>query len=1081
MKKIIFPLLMLAFGANAQMKYLEMSNDSNANFYDIKREFENYWKDRPYTRGSGYNVFRRWADYMEPRVYPTGNMRGVGRSRALEELRKHEAEMAQNKLIHNNAAPTSTTASWIALGPFGSATNTGAGRLQCVRFMPGSPTTIFCGAAAGGLWKSTDNGATWTTNTDQLASLGVADIAIDPTNTNLMYIATGDLDGSGTGFSFGDTKSTGVLKSTDGGATWNTTSLSWTTSQQRFIAKLLINPINTGEIFAFTSVGIYRTRDAATTWTLVQGGNYKDAEYKPGDTTTIYAANGATLQRSTNGGQSFSNTTFPSSGLNRIAIAVTAADPNYVYVLGSKSSNSCFGGLWQSTNSATSFSLMSSTPNVLDGTATGSSTSAGQGWYDLAIGASPTNKNEITVGGVNTWKSTNGGSTWTLNTCWNNAVCGSGPAYNHADQHDIVYQNGTTNYLCNDGGLGRTTNSGVSYSTINGSMNISEPYFLGCSATSASLIVAGLQDNGTVLWNGTTWNRIYSGDGMDCFIDWNNNNVIVASYVNGAFAKSTNGGASWSNIVTGLTGTGNWVAPIVQDPNTASIFYCGYQEVFRSPNQGNSWTQLGTLGGSGDVMVIEPCPSNTNVMYVARATQLFKTTNGGTTWTNITGTLPVGSAQIKDIAVDNTDENKVYITFSGYVANTKVYYSIDGGSTWTNYSTGLPNIPADCIIFTKNSPGAIYVGTDVGVYYRELSMSSFIPYYTGLPNVWVNDLQIYYPTRKLRAATFGRGIWETDLYLNVAPPNAYFTSNYSAVCVGGSISFNDASANYPTSWSWSFPGGSPATSTAQNPTSITYATAGVYTVSLVATNSVGVSSPYTMTVNIVNTPTSVPTTTGTCAGQPVNVMVATNAASVTWQGGQNGTTATYAPTVTSVYSYTVYTGACSSTGTATINVGTPPPTPTVTGAGNILSTGSASSYQWYLNGTPIPGATGQTYDASLTGSGWYSVWVGNGSGCESSSTSTYITVTGINELPELAGIEVTPNPAKDHLEIIFKSNSGRDVTYVILNSLGQEVKQGNTKAQAGSSRVELEGLSDGVYTLVLSSNNAMLKYKFVKN
>ncbi|MGZ4036906.1 MAG: WD40/YVTN/BNR-like repeat-containing protein, partial [Bacteroidia bacterium] len=562
MKKLLPILLVLcAFNSKAQMKYLEMSNDSNANFYDIKREFENYWKDRPYTRGSGYNVFKRWAAYMEPRVYPSGSLKGVGRSRAYEERRKQEEAMAQNKLIGNTAAPTSTTASWVALGPFGSANNTGAGRLQCVRFMPGLPTTIFVGAAAGGLWKSTDNGATWTTNTDQLASLGVADITIDPTNTNIMYLATGDLDGSGSGFSFGDTKSTGVLKSTDGGATWNTTGLSWTTSQQRFISKLLLNPQNTGEVFAFTSVGIYRTRDAAATWTLVTNGNFKDAEYKPGDTTTIYAANGAVLMHSTNGGQSFTGTTFPSAGLNRIAIAVTPADPNYVYVLGSKTSNSCFGGLWRSTNSATSFSLMSSTPNVLDGTATGSSTSAGQGWYDLAIGASPANKDEITVGGVNTWKSVNGGANWTLNTCWNNAVCGSGPSYSHADQHDIVYLNGTTNYLCNDGGLSRTTNSGTSYTTINGTMNISEPYFLGLSASNPNLIVAGLQDNGTVLWNGSTWNRIYSGDGMDCFIDWSNNNVIIAAYVNGAFAKSTNGGASFSNIVTGLTGTGNWVAP----------------------------------------------------------------------------------------------------------------------------------------------------------------------------------------------------------------------------------------------------------------------------------------------------------------------------------------------------------------------------------------------------------------------------------------------------------------------------------------------------------------------------------------
>lgn len=1053
---------MLVFTVNAQFKQVG-PQDSTRNFYDIKKDFEEYWKDKQPVRGSGYKAIRRWLHQMEPRVYPSGDLNSAGPKRSYEEYQTYLQTNPTAKQIIT-ASPSATTANWVALGPFGSASGTGAGRLQCVRFHPSGTGTVYVGAAAGGLWKSTNNGATWTTTTDQIASLGVSDIAINPVSPNIMYISTGDFDGAPTGFSQGDSKSIGVLKSIDGGATWNTTGLSWTTSQSRFISKLLINPLNPVEVFAFTSVGIYRTRNSGTTWSLVTPGYYKDAEYKPGDTTTIYAANSSNLYRSTNGGQSFSNTTF-ASGFKQIRIAVTAADPNYVYIVGT-SSTDAFGGLVRSTNSAATFSTMSTTPNILGGT---------QAWYDLSIGASPTNKDELVVGGIDIWRSTNGGSTWTQRTFG----YGGGP-YVHPDQHDAVYENGTNIWLAHDGGVDRSTNNGSTWTSVNGNMNIAEPYFLGVSALSGTRIVAGLQDNGTILWNGTTWSLIKGGDGMECFVDWNNNATIIGSYVDGAHAKSTNNGLSFSNIVTGLTGTGNWIAPITQDPTNPNVFYAGRQDVFKSTNQGASWTQIGALGGSGDVMVINAAPSNSNVIYAARATQLFKTTNGGSTWTNITTGIPV--SRITDIDIDNTNANNVYVTLSGYTAGNKVFYSSDGGLTWTNYSAGLPNLPANCIVYSKNSPGAIYVGMDYGVYYRELSMSSFIPYNTGLPNVWVNDMEIYYPTGKLRAATFGRGMWETDLYSQPGVvPTAFYITTSNTICVGSSVAFSDASSNSPTAWSWTFTGGSPGTSSVKNPPSITYTAVGAYPVSLVATNSVGVSTPYTTTVYVINTPTSVSTSTGTCAGQNKNLTVTTNASNVIWQGGQTGTTATFGPTVTTVYTYTVFTGACQSTGTATMNVGTAPPTPTFTQLGNILTSSSSTNYQWYLNGSPIPGETGQTVDVSLYGAGFYSVWVDNGSGCQSSSSVVYITPTNVSQISAFSGAVISPNPAVDVLNIVFKSALDRDISLTVINSLGQTVKSAKIKSgTTEKTTIQLDGLAHGLYTLNLYSNSGSVNYKFIK-
>jgi hypothetical protein len=379
MKKVITLLfLTILFSSSFAQKWVDMMQDPNANFYDIQREFEAHWKDRPYERGKGYRAFKRWEWFIAPRVYPTGDMKLASRGLALEKYNEFLAEQSTNKTISQTASVASaTTASWVALGPFGSPAGGEAGRLQCVRFMPGNSSIIFVGTAAGGMWKSTNGGTSWTTTTDQIASLGVADIAIDPLNTNNMYIATGDNDA-------GDTYATGVLRSTDGGLTWNTTGLTWTTSQQRRIGRLLINPLKPSSLIAATSAGVYKSLNSGSSWTLISGGNYRDAEFKPGDTTVVYAVTNGSLIKSTNGGASFSGVTIASSlNVNRLSIAVTPANANYVYILCSNPSNG-FGGLYRSTNSATSFSLMSSSPNIFDWSTNGSATD-GQGWYDIAI------------------------------------------------------------------------------------------------------------------------------------------------------------------------------------------------------------------------------------------------------------------------------------------------------------------------------------------------------------------------------------------------------------------------------------------------------------------------------------------------------------------------------------------------------------------------------------------------------------------------------------------------------------------------------------------------------------------------
>jgi PKD repeat protein len=1066
-------ILLSGFQLKSQ-KWVSMMQDTSANFYDIVKEFDAYWKDRPYERGHGYNAFRRWQWFVEPRVYPSGNMKTASRAYALEQFRAFQEEQAAARTISNNnpSVVSATVSNWLPLGPFGNAINASsggeAGRIQCIAIKPGDPNTLYIGSAAGGLWFTKDGGLSYTTTTDQFASCGVSDIAIDPQNHNNIYISTGDKDA-------GDTHSTGILRSTDGGLTWTQTGLLWQTSQQRRIYRVLINPLNPNTLIAATSVGVYRTTNAGATWSQVLGGNFVDAEYKPGDTTRVYVVSGGAFFRSTNGGASFSAVSISGSSMNtnRLSMAVTPANDNVIYILASANNNG-FGGLYRSTNGGSNFTLMSSTPNILDWSTNGSGT-GGQGWYDLAIDASPTNSNEIIAGGVNTWKSTNGGSTWVLNSHW---FGGGGKPLVHADLHAVKYYSGTTCFLGTDGGISRSTNSGSAWTSINGNMNIAQIYKTGLASNNPLQIITGHQDNGTNYLNGANWSFILGGDGMDCFIDWNNSNTLYASIQYGEFRRSTNGGASWVNITNGLSGTGAWVAPIVQDPTTPNTIYCGYQQVYKSTNQGTSWQALGSIGSTLDEIKVSPVGSNT--IYATNAGVIWRTTNGGTTWSIISGGLPVGSAQITDLAMDNLNPNTIYVTLSGYSNGNKVFRSTNAGATWTNFSTGLPNIPVNCIIYSNNSPQALYVGTDVGVYYREASMNAWIPYFTGLPNVVVDDLEIYYPTGKLRAATYGRGVWETDLFSDPgSPPFAAAQAAFAPGCINIPLQFTDVSSNVPNAWNWTFAGGNPSVSALQNPL-ITYTATGTYTVQLISSNANGPSAPFITTISVVGNPTAVPVTASVCEGQTGQIGVLTNANNVIWSSGQQGLNIFVSNTITSVYAYTAALGACQVSGTSTLYVDPKPSTPTVIMfPGFIGTTVSASSFQWYLNGTAVAGATLPMF--TPVQAGYYSVWVGNGN-CFSSSAPVLIEFTSLKEWAELAeSVNIGPNPVQTELELQFKSTLPSDLKIEIINSAGQTVySSGIENKNTKDLKLDFSAFSAGVYTLVLRDKERQASYKILK-
>lgn len=758
-----------------------MMQDPTSNVFQARQVFDAYWNSNPDFQAyklieeegvyeekkyeEPRHIFKRWFYDMAPRVYPTG-----------QQINPGSALYAHNNFLLKYPT-TKNSANWTFLGPTNPTGYTnngsyqspgGSGRVNAIAFDPNNSNTIWIGTPAGGLWKSTDGGSSWTLKNAGLEILGVSAIVIDPTNTNIMYIGTGDRDA-------GDTRSIGVLKSTDGGNTWNTTSVTFSASQGARCTKILMHPDNPSILLASFNGVVYRTTDGFATKSTVLSEAIWDMEFKPGDPNTVYAV-GTEFFKSTNGGTSFSQVTsgVPSSNVQRLELAVSADEPNYVWMLyGRNSSNDYdFGGIYRSTNSGGSFSSIYS-ENLGGWETNPSSNSGGQSFYDITIAVNPSNADEIFVGGVNLYKSTNGGSSFSCSAYW---LDGSSYEYAHADYHAIEYLNSTTLFIGNDGGIFKSSNNGSSWTDISNNLGIAQVAKMGCSATNPDLIMTGMQDNGTNKLDGSTWSIVYGGDGCEALVDPTNDNIVYASYVYGAIYKSTNGGSSWTSIKATSSEQGAWITPYVMDPNDHNTLYAGYENVYKTTNAGSSWSKIGTATGSGQISELEVAPSNTSYIYYIKeywngssmSYTVGKTTNGGASWSSIGSGLPLSSAAPTSIAISYDDPQTLWVTFSGYSDGNKVFKSTNAGSSWTNVSDNLPNIPFNSIAYQKGSDDGIYVGSDNGVYYIDNSMTDWSDYSTNLPKTVIKELEIYYDdvnpdNSRLRAATYGRSVWETPL------------------------------------------------------------------------------------------------------------------------------------------------------------------------------------------------------------------------------------------------------------------------------------------------------------------------------
>ena len=534
--------------------WIEMMQDESVNFYEVQNAFNTYWEGREITKGSGWKPFKRWEWWTERHINPDGTRYAANKS--------YEAYQAY---INKNPKAKLTEGDWENLGPVNvpSKGYAGLGRVNAIAFHPTDPSIIYLGAPAGGLWIYDGTAGGWSSTTDDMPTLGVSSIVVDWSNPDNIYMGTGDRDA-------GDAAGLGVFKSTDGGLSWQ---ISNSGMGSTTVGRMIQHPTNSDILFAATSSGIFKTEDAGVNWSIVKSGGTKDIVFKPNNPAVMYAGGGGNFYKSTDDGQNWSQISNGLPSGSRSVIAVTPADPEVVYCL--LTNGDSYKGIYRSSNSGESFTVMSTSPNIMSWGCSGGS--GGQAWYDLDVAADPNNSDVVFAGGVNCFKSIDGGSTWNISSHWW-GDCGV-PSV-HADLHILEYNPLNDRlYAGNDGGIYYTGNGGSSWPEITNGLPISQVYRIGQCALNKDKVINGYQDNGTsTYYGGNNWQTTYGGDGMECAFDHSDEAYSYATVYYGDIYRLYNNGSSHhvgGDGTHGLTEGGGWITPFCLHEGDANIMFGG--------------------------------------------------------------------------------------------------------------------------------------------------------------------------------------------------------------------------------------------------------------------------------------------------------------------------------------------------------------------------------------------------------------------------------------------------------------------------------------------------------------------------
>jgi photosystem II stability/assembly factor-like uncharacterized protein len=725
---------------SAQEMPFRLTDGESNNFYDIQQAAENYFQQHSADIGSdnAYIKYKRWEWYWKTRIMPDGSF----------------PDLAANKRIFDEVRATASQGERDLSSPWTNINQTsgdggynGMGRATCIAFHPTDPDIFYVGAPIGGIWKTTDGGETYSALGDSLPYVSVGNICVDHQNPDIIYITIGDHVGW---WNYG----LGVYKSIDGGLTWQPTShVSEFTNSIAYL-RMVMNPVNSQELFVAQTNGLYRTQDGGDTWELVHDGSHHDVIFKPGSDAVLYCATddywgSSEVYTSYDNGANWTQCSDFNMTANYIELTVTPAEPEF---LGIQSSAAGIMDYYSSFDGGLTVDYISMMPD------------------DGVIFYSPQYPDVLYCGFVVVYRSVAGGFGWDQITDWYD----SGDFVEvHADNRNVAYHPLTNEiYFCNDGGIYKYNEDEDWWTELTAGLVITQYYRIAVSQNNETFMIGGTQDNGGRKRVGfNTWEATNGGDAMEVAINSEDDEIIYTTYINGQLYRSYDqwNGDTYHEITPAQSQGGAWVTPYVLQPSDQSVIVAGYENVYRSNNQGNTWTALSSnLTGNVDnkIAAIAVAATNDDAIYASYGVRLYYTANSGDTWGSQNVVLgATNGAEISSIVVHPYDAMKLWVTISGYASGKKVFYSEDGGDTFSNVSYNLPNIPVNASVIDKESPHLdLYIGTDVGVFIFNSEILEWEYFGVGMPNTSVTDLEIQYSSRKLRAGTFGRGVWENDLF-----------------------------------------------------------------------------------------------------------------------------------------------------------------------------------------------------------------------------------------------------------------------------------------------------------------------------